>query len=159
MKQIPLTQEKFALVDDEDYEFLMQWKWYFSQGYAARGASYVDCNGKSKTKILKMHRVLLNPELHVHVDHINGNALDNQKVNLRLCTHGENMKNSKIRKTNTSGFKGVYLDKRVNRFVAQISINGKRTHIGSFKTAIEAAIAYNEKAKTEYGKFANLNKI
>lgn len=90
MKQIPLTQGQFALVDDEDFDFLMQWRWYYSKsncdntGYAVRYE-----NGKG----IRMHRVVMNTPANLVVDHINHNGIDNQKHNLRNCTNTENAHN------------------------------------------------------------------
>ena len=85
MKEIPLTRGKFALVDDEDYEWLSQWKWYCSTtGYAVRGC---------KNRILYMHREIAKTKPGMLTDHINRNKLDNRKENLRFCSHRENMKN------------------------------------------------------------------
>ena len=85
-KRIPLTQGKFAIVDDDDYEWLKQWKWCLSKsGYAVRGT-----NCKPKQKIVFMHRQIMNVLLGMQVDHKNHTRLDNRKSNLRLCTGNDN---------------------------------------------------------------------
>jgi len=93
----------------------------------------------------------------MHVDHINGNPLDNRKSNLRICTHAENSNNTGPRKNNTSGYKGVYWAKRNKRWLAQITHNGKQVYIGHYKDKEEAARAYDAKAKEFQGEFAYLN--
>lgn len=91
MKQIPLTKGKFALVDDEDFERISRWKWYCcSRGYAARSIR----EGK-KVRMIRMHRILNNTNSELHTDHIDGDRLNNQKDNLRSCTHAENMRHRK----------------------------------------------------------------
>ncbi len=94
MKLIPLTQGKFAQVDDEDYDYLNQWKWYTTKNhktfYAAR---HIRINGKQK--LIYMHRVIMNIIKGYKTDHIDHNGLNNQKYNLRICTCQENNRNRK----------------------------------------------------------------
>jgi hypothetical protein len=154
MKIIPLTQGKFATVDDDMYEYLNQWKWHVNRGrntwYACRGDGW-------RRKVLSMHRVIMNTPDGVLVDHINGDGLDNRKANLRNCTNTENQRNSNKQINNSSGYKGVYLDKRRDKYFAQITVNNKALHSGYFRTAKEAARAYDEMAKKHFGEFARLN--
>ena len=104
MKYIPLTQGKLAIVDDEDFEWLSQWKWHFNRKkYAARTINH---SGK-----LYMHQVILNTPKGMLSDHRNGNGLDNRRKNLRACNVQQNKANSRLPKNNTSGFKGVYWEK------------------------------------------------
>ncbi len=157
MKQIPLSQGKFALVDDEDYERVNQYKWCInSNGYAV--TSYRDSNGKRKA--MKMHRFILNLNKGDSlVDHRDTIRINNQKYNLRVASFVENLRNQKINKNNKSGFKGVRLHKPSSLYIAQIGINGKQKHIGYFKCPVEAAKAYNEAAIKYFGEFAQLNEI
>lgn len=101
MKTIPLTQGQVALVDDEDYEYLMQWKWCAAWNgntyYAFRGGKKE--HGK-KRQMIKMHRDLLDTPRGLEVDHLNGNGLDNRRCNIRNCTHKENMQNQHNRTAN-----------------------------------------------------------
>jgi hypothetical protein len=137
MKEIPLTQGKIALVDDEDYEYLMQWKWHVASGrYASR--AIVLPNGK-KTKI-SMHRSIMScPELY-EVDHINRNTFDNQKSNLRMVTRKQNADNRGTFKNNTSGAKGVCFHN--GKWQASYKHKGHLIYIGRFDTIEEAKIAY-----------------
>lgn len=104
-----------------------------------------------------MHRIILNPPRGMFSDHIDGNPLNNQRENLRICNHNQNNFNVGIRKDNKSGFKGVRF--RDNRWTSRIRINNKEYHLGSFLNKIEAAIAYNEAAIKYHGEFARLNII
>jgi hypothetical protein len=90
-----------------------------------------------------------------HIDHINGDKLDNRMANLRVASNRENCLNSKTRKNNTSGYKGVSFMKRDGTWTARISANGKYKHLGYFKTAEEAHAAYCSAAIQYHGEFAN----
>ena len=153
MRKIELTQGKFAIVDDEDYEYLRQFKWYYREGYAARGIRKP--NGKWTT--IYMHRVIMGASECMEVDHINGDKSDNRKENLRICTLLENRRNRTKYKSNTTGYKGVYYDRRKIR--AKIKTDNKQIYLGSFKTLKEAAKAYNEAALKYHGEYARLNKV
>ena len=108
MKKTPLTKGKFALVDDEDYAYLMQWKWSYSPNRGGYAVRQIGTNKKSKHQ--SMHRPLMgNPK--GMVDHYNSNGLGNQKSNLRCATQQQNQQNQKKRIDNTSGYKGVSFHK------------------------------------------------
>lgn len=105
MKKIKLTQGKYAIVDDEDFEWLNQWKWCYCK-YVIR-----DIILNKKNKRIYMHRLIMNTPEKMQTDHINGNKLDNRRNNLRICTQSQNNMNRKISKLNTSGYRGIYWDK------------------------------------------------
>lgn len=147
------------MVDDADFEFLNQWRWYAHKSrdtfYAVR-TPVID--GKQVT--IKMHRLILGlTDPSIHGDHRDLNGLNNQRCNLRACTHAENRRNSKLQSNSTTGFKGVSLYKRYNKFRAQIEIHGKGKTLGYFESAIDAAKAYNEAAKKYHGEFARINDV
>lgn len=91
------------------------------------------------------------------IDHINGIRDDNRFANLREATHCENQRNSRIPKTNTSGYKGVCFHKAAGKWAASIRLDGKQKHIGLFDTPEEASAAYIDKARELYGEFARIN--
>lgn len=149
MRTIHLTKGQFVQVDDRDYEFLNQWKWRCNGHYAVRTIT------KPKRYTILMHRLILecmgneNFELS---DHINGDKLDNRRVNLRPATRSQNMWNSRKQVNNTSGAKGV--TKHQGKWRADIGINGKRRYLGHFDSVKAAAAAYSIAAKELYGEFA-----
>jgi len=162
-KKIPLTQGKFAIVDDEDYEELNKYKWQARIGantyYAYRG---ITKNGK--TKILFMHEQIMNPPKNMDTDHIDRNGLNNRRSNLRICSRSQNMHNI-VARGKTSKYKGVsweigqiYKGKQYpGRWRAGIKQDYKTYHLGSFNSEIEAAKAYDRKAIELYKEFANTN--
>ncbi len=158
MKKIPLSQGLFALVDDEDFEYLNQWKW---QALRDHNTFYAVRNEKINGKIVhfKMHRVIMKTLANQMVDHRDHNGLNNQKYDLRNCTNQQNQLNQIKKEGCTSKYKGVYFNKTINKWIAHIIINYKRTHIGYFDTEDEAALAYNKKAKELFGEFAVLNQV
>ncbi len=156
-KEIPLTQGKVAIVDDEDYERLMEYKWCYSStiGYAV-SRTYVG----GKKKVLLMHRFILNAPPDKVTDHINHNKLDNRKSNLRICSSSENNRNMPInRANNKSGYRGVYWSKSRKKWIANIRFNNKPIYLGIFDNKHDAARMYNFWAVDLFGEYANLNVI
>ena len=159
MKQIPLSQGLFALVDDEDYDFLMQWKWTANKERKTFTA-YRNQHTPKPRKFIYMHRLIMGiTDTLIFVDHIDGNGLNNQKSNLRACSNAQNLMNRPSNKNNTSGFKGVIFDSKNQKWIAQIMVNRKSIKLGRFSDKKDAAIAYNNAAKIYFGEFAHLNKV
>jgi hypothetical protein len=164
MKEIKLTQGKFTQVDDEDYEYLNQFKWCAVKGgktfYAQRSVILINKLKRST----RMHNIIMNTPENFEIDHIDHNGLNNQRNNMRICTHSENQMNRTIQKNNKTGFVGVSIRKYIDshnikrdKISAFIGHNNKMINLGSFKSEKEAAIAYDKAAKELYGGFANLN--
>lgn len=161
MKELILVGGFKTFVDDEDYEYLNQWRWFhvknkkWSTSYVLR---HDRVNGIRKSTM--MHRVImcvLNAGRAVYVDHKDHNGLNNQKSNLRICSNKQNQANFIYKPRGLSKYVGVWRDRK--RWRASIRINGKKTNIGSFHTEIEAAKCYNEHAIKHRGKFATLNNL
>lgn len=161
MKKIPLTQNKEALVDDDDFERMAQYSWsaIYHKGnrswYAARNIWL--CGDKFKKQY--MARLIVNAKPHEEVDHANHDTLDNQKENLRVCTRTQNAQNRKKRRFGRVGtwskFKGVM--KKGNLWVVRICYNGKRHFVGGYKDETDAAMSYDNEARKHFGKFAHCN--
>ena len=158
MKMIVLTRGKYALVDDDNYEWINQWKWcaakWGNSYYAIRALRE---NGKQET--VYMHRVILRAQHKHHCDHIDGDGLNNTVSNLRLCSRAENYINRRKYISNTSGYKGVSWYKPDSKWLARIGVGGKRIFLGYYDDKVDAARAYNDAAKNYHGKFAHLNTI
>lgn len=104
-----------------------------------------------------MHQFIMNPPKGMVVDYIDGNGLNNRRSNLRICTRPQNSLNCARHSRNTTGFKGVYQNKTTGKCSAQIQLNRKPAHLGTFNTAVEVARAYDRKARELFGPFARLN--
>ena len=162
MKRIKLTQGKYSLVDNEDFDRINSFRWHYHQyrdtGYAARGKS-ID----RKERVIWLHYEVLNLKYpykyKYQIDHKNGNKLDNQKRNLRFCTKEQNASNCRRYKNNKSGYKGVYWFKYNRKWSCQIQKNKIRFFLGYFDNEIDAAKVYNQAAKKYFGEFARLNQI
>ena len=140
----------WALVDDSDFEYLNQWKWSLSRrGYIVRREKI---DGKSK--MIKMHRQIMKTPEHLSTDHVNGNPLDNQRKNLRICTHSQNIMNSKIRKDNKSGVRGVDWDKARQKWHSRICVDQNKINLGCFVDKEEAIVARKKAELKYFGEFA-----
>lgn len=154
MKIIPLTQGKTCSVDDADYRWLSRFRWFAAfDGY--NWYAVTKLNGKS----VGMHRLLCaisDPK--IKVDHHDHNGLNNQRENLRVCTHQQNSRNMGLRrKLNKSGYKGVSWKKKNNKWVAQIKVGPEVRYLGLFSDPRDAALAYDRVAIAEFGDFAATN--
>lgn len=150
MKTIPLTKGYEAIVDDEDYEFLMKWKWHAL--ISPSGNIYAErCERplRQKIKHIMMHRVINQTPEGFKTDHRNGNGLDNRRHNLRTATHSQNMMNRRPNVKGSSRYKGVSWHKQHRKWCAVI----QGRHIGLFVNEREAALAYAARAAEKFGEF------
>jgi len=143
---IPLPNGIYALVDEEDYERVSQYNW--------------NCDGRgyvSNNTVGKLHRFIMNiTDPKIKIDHKFHNKLDNRKSQLRICTHAENMRNTRSNK-GTSKYKGVNWFRASKKWCAEITYNRKNIKIGYFDNEKDAARAYDAKAKELHKEFAHLN--
>ena len=161
MKEIPLTRSMVALVDDEDFEWLSQWKWCVSPSgsgipYAVRGPTVSEKKDGRKS-LISMHRVIMQTPNGLQTDHINHNTLDNRRSNLRIVNSSQNHHNMRCGCRGNSRFKGVYWYSDKRKWVAGIRVDKKQIHISCFDDEVEAAKAYDEKAREFFGEFACTN--
>lgn len=107
-----------------------------------------------------LHRFLLNvTDPSVKVDHRDGDGLNNVRSNLRTCTDRQNGANSRKWPACSSTFKGVWWHKRMKRWIAVISVEGRTIHLGYFELETDAARQYNAVAFLVHGEFARLNDV
>jgi hypothetical protein len=160
MKEIPLNHGFKTLVDDEDYDELMKYKW---RAYTTKGLVYV-----SRTVVLEsgkqhsvlMHRMIANTPEGMQTDHINRNPLDNRKCNLRVCDYATNMQNRHKRAGARSKYYGVFYNPPGRKhWTPHIRFNGVVFNLGYFDTEEEAAKAYDTKARELYGEHARINGV
>lgn len=153
MKEIKLTRGFVALVDDEDFEELSKSKWCVQpSGYTFYAMTRKPA-GKYKQKTIRMHRVVMKTPDGMDTDHIDGNGLNNQKSNLRICTRSQNQFNKGKCRNNTSGYKGVSWFKPMEKWDVRITHNKKQVHIGYFDDKEDAAKAYLEASKKYHKDF------
>lgn len=154
-KLIPLTRGKFAVVDDSDFEEINQWKWCFVPSREGTGYAFRS-KGKGGTwESFLMHRVIMKPPKSMMIDHINHDGIDNRRENLRIVTNSQNQSNVGLISTNTTGFRGVRFHK--NGWEASLKFNTTFIYLGRFKSAEDAARAYDSKILELHGELAFTN--
>lgn len=132
------------MVDDEEYEYLSKFRWYAKQ--SSESLFYAVRNSDKK----RMHRIILNPKSNEIIDHINGDSLDNRKLNLRIVSQKINITNGRLRKNNVSGVQGISFTKRLNKWRSYLNVGNK--HYSKHFSSIEEATLYRkELEKTHLG--------
>lgn len=150
-----------ALVDDEDFDLVNEYKWYLKKPNRPhytfytyrRWGVYGDWVGR-RYKSQRMHNLIMQE---LWIDHIDGDGLNNQKSNLRKCTNSENLANVRNTIGSSSRYKGVYLRKDTQKWDAHICKDRKKYALGSYTLEVEAALAYDRAAQELFGEFARLN--
>jgi hypothetical protein len=156
---VPLNHGYSALIDEADAARVLALRWRVFRNrpdgklYARR--TQRDASGKKTT--LYLHRFIMGAPDDLQVDHANNDGLDNRRTNLRLATCSQNRCNTGLTRQNTTGYKGIYFDARLNKFEARIKANGRRVFIGLFDDAVAAAKRYDDYARELHGQFARLN--
>lgn len=154
-KEIPLYGGYIALVDEQDFEQLSQYRWHL-----ARSGKNTYARTRIEGKHTQMHRLILPSPTDMVIDHVNGNGLDNRRANLRLATQRQNNAHRVRGKENAaSKYIGVYLGRDGKSWRAQIVVNDNLIYLGLFRTQRDAATAYNKASLAYNGEFAALNNI
>lgn len=164
MITIPINQGKLLLIDDEDYNrvvgYRYAWTWKPTSS-PSRKAGCVEARvsgSRNDGRRIKLHRFILGLKTSAQIDHADLNPLNNCKSNLRIATGSQNAANRSLRSDSTSGFKGVSWDKTAGKWRAYLTKNKKRFHAGFFDEKSDAASAYDTMAKKHFGEFALTNK-
>ena len=142
-------------VDASDIERISPITWWIAvNGYVVGDVPYNMTDGKPNQTVY-LHRYLFGDiEQDKCVDHIDRNVLNNRRNNLRLCLHKDNSKNTSIRSDNTTGYTGVYRDKRNGRWFSEITADGEKHYLGTFKNIEDAIVARSDAEKRYFGEFA-----
>lgn len=157
--RLRLTQGQETVFDDADWPRIARYRWYTisskSGYYAMTKIKWPD----GRRRVIGMHRLLMDDPPGRRVDHISRDTLDNRRQNLRAATDSQNKTNARLYRNNTTGFRGVrrWADPRLKPWYAQVSLHGKRHHLGSFVTMEEAIRAYDAAARALHGEYASLN--
>jgi hypothetical protein len=158
-RKIDLSEGQFTIVEPRDYYSIRHLKWFVhgngSNLYAARSALTNDL----RSRIIYLHRQLMDPPVGLVVDHRNCDSLDNRRANLRVVTQAVNMRNRRKRKNTSSRYIGVWFDKKRNKWTVQIRYNGQKLWLGRFDDESAAAKVYDEAAKKYFGEIARLNNV
>jgi hypothetical protein len=149
---VTLTKGYEAIIDAADVPLVEGFNWCSRADGLTFYAARTDYSSGKKT--VRMHRVIMNCSKGFEIDHIDGDGLNNRRSNMRLSTHAENMRNRRIAKNNTSGFKGVAWDKNGAKWRAKIKVDGEQIHLGQFDTPEAAHAAYVAASEKLHGEFA-----
>lgn len=165
--EVPLTQGKVALIDDDDLALIEPYRWYARRQRSRAEIWYAMTNvprtgtqgGRGNLTTLMMHRLLLGAtDRSVQVDHRDHDGLNNQRANLRRATPSQNMANQRKRSRPTSSrYKGVYWSNTYGCWIAEITGPTGKKHLGRHPTEVGAAKAYDLAAADLFGEFAHLN--
>jgi hypothetical protein len=157
MIRIALNRGLCAVIDDDDFELVSQCRWLVIPGRKGRFYAYSTVKVPAYGRKMLMHRLIMGSPKGMQVDHRNeDDTLDNRKSNLRVATHGQNQMNTGKHAHNTTGYKGVYLEKRTGKYRGRVIAN-KRSYVRrGFSTPEEAYAFVCEKIKEHHGEFAHL---
>ena len=160
MKEIELVNGKgYALVDDDDYEELSQYKWYaLSSDRYTTYAWRKSCRDDGRITV-RMHRQIMDAPAGKQVDHINHDGLDNRRENLRLCSPSQNMRNSRKRKGTSSRYKGVCWVSRDRKWEAKAKLDNVTIYLGYHDSEDDAARAYNDWLAENAPRFGTFNDV
>jgi AP2 domain len=146
-----VNTDKVALIDNEDYEKICLYRWWLRKQPSGNLHAYTNIN----RKMTYMHHVIMGHNR--KLDHKDTNGLNNQKFNLRECTHSQNAANRRKDKNSSSKFKGVTFFKRDSKWQAKITVKYKTIHLGYFNNEVDAAKSYDKAALKYFGEFARTN--
>jgi hypothetical protein len=148
--RLGLGRGMWSLVDLADLPLVESYCWNAQLGRHGHAYAYARMDGKP----VLLHRFLLDAGKGQYVDHVDGDGLNNKRLNIRLCTHLQNMANRVVDRRNKLGLKGVSAER--GKFVASITPGGRKIRLGTFATKEEAQAAYLGAARVLWGDFAKI---
>lgn len=161
MRRIMLSNEQAAIVDDADFDALLNYRWHKRKnGNTCYATTRFFISGKIYD--IDMHRAIMGvQDSKILIDHIDGNGLNNQRSNLRVCNRSQNASNRHAPKktTNTSSFFGVSYMPTTRKWRAYIVKDSRQVSLGLYHREEDAALAYNKAARELHGDFAKQNII
>lgn len=159
-RKIYLTQGFVTLVDERDYHVLVtSYLWHALRRADGKVCAVTGGGSRSSKPRVYLHRLLLQPTDSEEVDHIDGDTLNNQRGNIRLCTRSQNMMNTSKRGGTTSTYKGVSWRRQDKCWSARLTLRGRVYWLGRYQLEEDAAKAYNKAAIIHFGEFARLNEV
>ena len=150
---VTLTKGAVAVIDADDVDMVSGWNWQLGGGGRGYAVRHTVVDGKERNVL--MHRVIAGTPDGFDTDHIDGDGLNNRRSNLRVVTTTQNTCNRRRSVSNTSGYKGVSFNRRLNKYTASIKLNGRQKHLGVFSTAEEAHARYCGEAQALHGQYSN----
>lgn len=150
---LPLTQGMEAIIDPSEFERTKDITWRVHRGYK----TWYAVSGGCGKPLVQLHRLIMCAPDDAEIDHKNHNGLDNRRCNLRIAIGSQNQRNRRKYKKGTSRFLGVSLNRKENKWVAQIKYEGRNRTLGRFDSEEEAALSYDNAARKHFGEFANPN--
>jgi hypothetical protein len=153
---VTLTRGCVAVIDAADVHLVEGWNW---SATPSKGTFYAQRRTRvDGGRTIMMHRAILGlVDRATHVDHIDGNGLNNRRCNIRPCSIAQNQHNRGMSRTNTSGYKGVSWDAQGKKWGASIRAFGRQMNLGRFNTAEEAHAAYCAAAEKYHREFMRVD--
>lgn len=155
--RMPLTKDRWTILDEQDYEWAKRFNWQCGQrGYACRSVNL----GNRNIITVYLHRLIMRVNTSQYVDHVSGDTLDNRRINLRITNMVQNAQNRRKHSAQggtSSQYKGVSWNSVHKKWAAYIGVNGGRKWLGMHHDEEDAARAYDVAALQHYGEYARLN--
>lgn len=157
--RLPLTQNKYCIINAEDFEEIGKHQWVFAERGASRNATKDELKSMGVRRIW-MHRQIMGHPEGLQVDHANGDRTDNSRDNLRVASQNQNAFNVLSIVANPLEMRGVVRipNNGKKSWFAAIQFQGKKEYLGSFSSPEEASAAYIKRGRELHGEFFVLDR-